>query len=333
MHEIPLSEGIAEQAKLFLQKTSFFTGWTYEELDEILLHSQVYECADGSTIFTPEDSGRKIYLLLNGSVEVLSPDKQTPLAAFVSGELFGEIALLTGKPHDAYAIACRQARVLTFPKDGVPLKSLFCDKPRLLAHIFQSLLIFTAQRTRAANILIKENSPLVRELKNQVYSDKLSGLFNRTYLEESFAEFCKKPFTLIMLKPDNFKLINDNFGHETGDTTLIFIAGHLKKIFSDSAVLARYEGNEFALLTHQYTDKEGAASFAAAVKRELENLDISHLLNGEKFFLRISIGVTLFPLHGTTHADIVLRCSGIPLIGRQRGGSVILFPEDIECSK
>ena len=260
---------------------------------------------------------------------MLSPDKKTALAEFVVGELFGEITLLTGKPHDAYAVAHKQARVLEFPKDGVPLEALFHDNPRILAHLFQSLLIFTSQRTRAANMLIKENSPVVRELRNQVYSDKLSGLFNRTYLEESFSEFCKEPFALIMMKPDNFKQINDSFGHEAGDTALIFIAGHLKKAFSENTVLVRYEGNEFAVLTHLYTDKDSARTFAEKIKNELETLDLSHIFNGEKIFLSMSLGVVLFPQHGKIYTDIVTRCSGIPLIGRQRGGSMILFPEDM----
>ena len=329
MQEIPLSEDLALQAKKFLQKTSFFSGWTDSELDEIMMHCQMNEFEDGSTIFTPEETGSRVYLLLNGSAEVLSPDKKTALAEFVAGELFGEITLLTGKPHDAYAIAHNQARVLEFPKDGVSLETLFHDNPRILAHLFQSLLIFTSQRTRAANMLIKENSPVVRELRNQVYSDKLSGLFNRTYLEESFSEFCKEPFALIMMKPDNFKQINDSFGHEAGDTALIFIAGHLKKAFSEHTVLVRYEGNEFAVLTHLYTDKESARAFAEKIKKELETLDLSHLFNGEKIFLSMSLGIVLFPQHGKIYTDIVTRCSGMPLIGRQRGGSMILFPEDI----
>ena len=329
MQEIPLSADFAVQAKKFLQKTSFFSGWTDSELDEIMMHCQANEFEDGSIIFTPEENGSKVYLLLNGSAEVLSPDKKTALAEFVAGELFGEIALLTGKPHDAYAIARKQARILEFPKDGVPLETLFHDKPRILAHLFQSLLIFTSQRTRAANLLIKENSPVVRELRNQVYSDKLSGLFNCTYLEESFAEFCKEPFALIMMKPDNFKQINDSFGHEAGDTALIFIAGHLKKAFSENTILARYEGNEFAVLTHLYADKESARTFADKIKHELETLDLSHLFNGEKIFLSMSLGIVLFPQHGKIYTDVVTRCSGIPLVGRQRGGSMILFPEDI----
>ena len=329
MQEPQLSDGLALQAKTFLQKTTFFSGWTDEEISEIMQHTQFTEFEDGSVIFTPEENGSRVYLLLNGSVEVLSPDKRTVLAEFVAGELFGEIALLTGKPHDAFAIAKGQTRLLEFPKDGQPLETVFHDHPRILAHIFQSLLIFTSQRTRAANMLIKENSPVVRELRNQVYSDKLSGLFNRTYLEESFAEFCKEPFALIMMKPDNFKQINDTFGHEAGDSALIFIAGYLKKKFSESSILARYEGNEFAVLTHRHADREAARAFAEEIKKALETLDLSHLFNGEKFFLSMSLGIVLFPEHGKIYTDIVTRCSGMPLVGRQRGGSMILFPEDL----
>ncbi|MEL3906259.1 MAG: GGDEF domain-containing protein [Treponema sp.] len=328
MHESQLSADLTVQAKQFLQKTSFFSGWTDEELDEIMLHSQCVDFEDGSTIFTPEENGSRIYLLLNGSVEIFSPDKKTILAEFVAGELFGEIALLTRKPHEAFATAHKQARLLEFPKGGLPLETVFGEHPRILAHLFRSLLIFTAQRTRAANTLIKENSPVVRELRNQVYSDKLSGLFNRTYLEEAFAEFCKEPFALIMMKPDNFKQINDTFGHEAGDTALVFIARHLKKTFSDQ-ILFRYEGNEFAVLSHTHADRAAAHSFAQTIKKELETLDISQLFDGKQIFLSMSLGIVLFPEHGKTYADIVTVCSGIPLTGRQRGGSLILFPEEL----
>ena len=55
MQEIPLSEDLALQAKKFLQKTSFFSGWTDSELDEIMMHCQMNEFEDGSTIFTRKD--------------------------------------------------------------------------------------------------------------------------------------------------------------------------------------------------------------------------------------------------------------------------------------
>ena len=71
------------------------------------------------------------------------------------------------------------------------------------------------------------------------------------------------------------------------------------------------------------------SEFAEKIKKELETLDLSHIFNGEKIFLSMSLGVVLFPQHGKIYTDIVTRCSGMPLIGRQRGGSMILFPEDI----
>ena len=329
MQESQLSTDFAFQAKKFLQKTSLFSGWSETELDEIIAHAEIRAVEAGSIIFTPEEKGSRIYLLLDGSIEIISPNKRSVVAEFVAGELFGEIALLTKKPQEAFAIAHKNVHVMEFPKDGQPLENVFSDEPRIRAHLLQSFLIFTAQRTRASNMLIKENSPVVQELRNQVYSDKLTGLLNRTYIEEYFQEFCKNPFALIMMKPDNFKQINDTFGHEAGDAALVFIGGHLKKLFAENAVLARYEGNEFAVLTHTHADRAEARAFAEQIKDELEHLDISRIFNGCPFFLSMSLGVVLYPEHGKTLTEIVSLCSGMPLTGRQRGGSVILFPEDL----
>jgi len=329
MQKSELTTEIGMQAKQFLHKTSLFSSWSEQDLDEILVHAHIVTLADGSVIFTPEEIGSKIYLLLKGSVEIFSPDKKTVLAEFVAGELFGEIALLTKKPQTAFAIAHKEVCLLAFPENGTPIETVFKDKPRILANLFRSLLIFTSQRTRAANTLIKENSPVVRELRNQVYNDKLTGLFNRTYLEETFAEFCKAPFALIMLKPDNFKYINDTFGHEVGDTALTFIAAHLKKVFAQDNVVARYEGNEFALITHNHVQKAAAKEFARTIQQELETLDLSHILKRDDVHLSISLGVILYPEYGKTIADIITVCAALPLAGRQRGGSLILFPEEL----
>ncbi len=327
MKKVALPQEAYNTAKSFLQSSSFFSGWSETDLDAIMQHTQTLQYEDGSVIFQPNDHGARLYLLLNGNVEILSPNKKNILAEFVTGELFGEISLLNGKPQDVFAIARKNTQLVEFPKDGASLESLYSDTPEILVRLYQSLLIFTSQRTRAANTLIKENSPVVRELRNQVYNDKLTGLYNRTYLHESFTELSKDPFALIMMKPDNFKYINDTFGHEAGDSALVLMGAQLKKRFSNDAVLVRYEGNEFAVLTYLHTEREDAYAFAQTIKTELETFDLSRLFNGEKVFLSMSLGVVLYPEHGKTD-DIINLCAGMPLIGRHQGGSVILFPED-----
>ncbi len=327
MKKIELTRDRGSNAKKFLQASSFFSGWTESELDAVMLHTQVFEYKAGETIFAPDDPAARLYLLLEGTVEILSLNKKNILAEFVTGELFGEISLLNGKPQEVFAIARKQTLLLEFPKDGIPLETLYSGTPEILVKLFQSLLIFTAQRTRAANTLIKENSPVVRELRNQVYNDKLTGLYNRTYLHESFGELSKNPFALIMMKPDNFKYINDSFGHEAGDSALVLMGAQLKKRFGKDSVLVRYEGNEFAVLTYLHTEREDAYAFAQTIKTELETFDLSRLFKGEKVFLSMSLGIVLYPEHGKTD-DIINRCAGMPLIGRHQGGSVILFPED-----
>ncbi len=289
---------------------------------------------DGETIFTPDDTRQCLYLVMDGTVEIISPDKADILAEFVTGNLFGEISLLQRKPQQAFALARNTTQLIEFPKDGMPLEELYQDSPEILAHLFKTLLIFTAQRTRAANTLIKENSPMMRELRNQVYKDKLTGLYNRTYLHESFSELKKNPFTLIMMKPDNFKYINDTFGHEAGDAALIFMGTHLKKTYGKDTVLVRYEGNEFAVLSYLHTKKEDAYTFAQTIKTKLETIDISRVFTDKddsgSVFLSMSLGVVLYPEHGDTE-ELITRCSGIPLTARKQGGSTILFPEDCPC--
>ena len=64
-------------------------------------------------------------------------------------------------------------------------------------------------------------------MKNQVMKDALTGLFNRTFLEENFPSILEsygKPVSMVMIKPDRFKDINDNFGHDTGDKVLRYMA-------------------------------------------------------------------------------------------------------------
>jgi len=312
-----------------LSNTPLFAGWDEVYLKDIADKAGVDSYQKGDIIFRQNTKGDRFYIIVEGNVIILSPEDNSVLAEFVSGEMFGETAMLTQEEQKAIASANENSIILSFPKDGIPMEEVFKDNPVTYAQLLKSFLVMVSRRTRKANSLIKENSPIMQELQKQVYGDKLTGLLNKAYLEENIADFMKSSFSLIMMKPDNFKQINDSFGHEAGDTALIFIAGHLKKAFSENTILVRYEGNEFAVLTHLYADKESARTFAEKIKHELETLDLSHLFNGEKIFLSMSLGVVLFPQHGKIYTDIVTRCSSIPLVGRQRGGSMILFPEDI----
>lgn len=310
-----------------LSNTPLFAGWDEIYLKDIADKAGVDSYQKGDIIFRQDTKGDRFYIIVEGNVIILSPEDESVLAEFVSGEMFGETAMLTQDEQKAIASANENSIILSFPKDGVPMEEVFKNNPVTYAQLLKSYLVMVSRRTRKANSLIKENSPIMKELQKQVYGDKLTGLLNKAYLEENIADFMKSSFSLIMMKPDNFKAINDTYGHEKGDACLTFIGNHLSHFLDTDSVLMRYQGNEFAVLTPDQ-GRNGAASLAEKIKVELENLDISPVLNNS-FKLSMSLGILLHPDTKIAKTEFIKQCAEMPLIGRARGGSMILFEEDI----
>ncbi|UTC66446.1 GGDEF domain-containing protein [Treponema sp. OMZ 799] len=310
-----------------LSNTPLFAGWDEVYLKDIADNAGIDSYQKGDVIFRQDTKGDRFYIIVEGNVIIVSPEDKSVLAEFVKGEMFGETAMLTAEEQKAIASANEDSVILSFPKDGIPMEEVFKNNPITYAQLLKSYLVMVSRRTRKANSLIKENSPIMQELQKQVYGDKLTGLLNKAYLEENIKNFMKSSFSLIMMKPDNFKAINDTYGHEKGDACLTFIGNHLSRFLDTDSVLIRYQGNEFAVLTPEL-GRDGAASLAEKIKAELENLDISPVLQ-KHFKLSMSLGVLLYPDTKIDQADFIKQCSEIPLIGRSRGGSLILFEEDI----
>jgi diguanylate cyclase (GGDEF)-like protein len=130
-----------------------------------------------------------------------------------------------------------------------------------------------------------------------------------------------------MIKPDNFKDINDSFGHESGDRALVAIGSALSRHIHGNAVVVRFMGNELACFFPD-TDRARGLCAAGEIKALLNGLDLSAITEGRPFKLSASIGIAVFPEHARTAADLIARAHELPLIGRERGGNKILFPED-----
>nr|WP_242698596.1 GGDEF domain-containing protein [Alteromonas sp. 5E99-2] len=99
------------------------------------------------------------------------------------------------------------------------------------------------------------------EQKNSLYTDPLTGVPNRLAYNEravkamSFAETQNDPLALSVIDIDHFKSINDQYGHAAGDRTLQVIAKNLMKNLRPNEFLARWGGEEFALLMQNQSDK------------------------------------------------------------------------------
>ncbi len=107
----------------------------------------------------------------------------------------------------------------------------------------------------------------VSDIKSKSYQDVLTGLWNRAYTENAVNEMISqgKKGALFMLDMDNFKAVNDNYGHIAGDETLKIFAGTLKKFAGEGDVLCRIGGDEFMIFVKDVTEKSELGSRAAEI--------------------------------------------------------------------
>lgn len=107
----------------------------------------------------------------------------------------------------------------------------------------------------------------VSDIRSKSYQDVLTGLWNRAYTENAVNEMIsqEKKGALFMLDMDNFKAVNDNYGHIAGDETLKIFAGTLKKFAGEGDVLCRIGGDEFMIFVKDVTEKSELGSRAAEI--------------------------------------------------------------------
>lgn len=138
--------------------------------------------------------------------------------------------------------------------------------------------------------------------------DPLTGLYNRHRFQEELNNLIATSlrshhkFALIYFDLDDFKYINDTFGHKAGDTVLVRTAGEISSIVRHIEVFARLGGDEFAILSLiQPTDDIGI--LPARIVTSIAAIPLH--FSGTNIRLTTSVGVAVFPEHGETAEDLV----------------------------
>ncbi|MFT5661396.1 MAG: diguanylate cyclase (GGDEF)-like protein [Sulfurimonas sp.] len=143
----------------------------------------------------------------------------------------------------------------------------------------------------------KELKETQAKLKEQANRDPLTNMYNRRY----FADFAEKiisitkrtnePLSLLMIDIDDFKRINDTYGHNIGDNVIIFLAETITLFTRESDIAARFGGEEFAIILPN-TSTENAVKLAEKLRLRIEKMNFQENDTNIKF--TISIGVDAF---------------------------------------
>lgn len=195
-----------------------------------------------------------------------------------------------------------------------------------------ALLIAEIDRVIASNTVLKgelassqtllaSQREQIEALKTAVRIDGLTQLANRAYFDEKLQEMIhlhqryQEPFSLMMIDIDNFKTINDSHGHLAGDRILKGVSFKIKATLRESDFLARFGGDEFALILIKASL---APAMALAGKIIASVRESRFILDGTDFKVTLSIGVASVHV-GDTPETLLKRADEALYLVKQRG--------------
>ncbi|HED38819.1 MAG TPA: EAL domain-containing protein [Chromatiales bacterium] len=179
----------------------------------------------------------------------------------------------------------------------------------------QQLLQLHNELERRVIVRTSELAAANEELEHQALHDSLTDLPNRVLLLDRLNQAIlanqrsESKLALFMIDLDRFKEINDTLGHHYGDIILQQVANRMREVLHQSSTVARLGGDEFAILLPSVEGTKEPTSIAKAI---IHAIDQPFLLEEQAFHVGASIGVALFPEHGTDtstlmrHADVAM---------------------------
>ena len=171
-----------------------------------------------------------------------------------------------------------------------------------------------------------QNARYVERVKQLAYLDGLTGIFNRRYFEMRIAEEIERAkrfgagMSVVMVDIDQFKHLNDEFGHLLGDEVLRQVSSIFHQQLRKIDVVCRYGGEEFAILLSQ-TNGQHSQNVAEKLRRLVETWQFP----GVPRAVTISAGIATYPEHGTTRDELVKSADAGLYAAKQSGRNRIVM--------
>jgi diguanylate cyclase (GGDEF)-like protein len=161
------------------------------------------------------------------------------------------------------------------------------------------------------------------QLTQEAATDALTGLMNRRSLEQTINQWITAdlPFSLVMLDVDKFKLVNDTYGHNSGDEVLIHIARVVAASLRPDDICYRYGGEEFVILLARTTPEE-AFNAAERIRRAVEQSEAPVPVQ-----VTVSQGVAHYPSHSPEQEGLLEKADQALYLAKSGGRNRTVIAE------
>lgn len=167
------------------------------------------------------------------------------------------------------------------------------------------------------------------EIMNELQYDSLTGVYNKKtiteYAKKRIAEEKEKRIVIAILDVDNFKSVNDTFGHLYGDKLLARVGGRLKEIVGEDGVIGRIGGDEFMIVFNGLDDDQVLRGMLRAIRTQIK---WEFAEDFENLSITCSIGASIFPVNGRDYEDLFKKADCCLYIAKEKGRDRYVFFRD-----